>query len=72
MITPLNQRHVTWQEAVEQGRRNRREAATLEARVGLKQQALSKGGLGGAQAGLESMEILRETHGFRSLSDGER
>ncbi|MDZ4402485.1 hypothetical protein [Prosthecobacter sp.] len=36
-----NQRHITWQEAVEQGRRNRRQAATLESRNGPQQVARS-------------------------------
>jgi hypothetical protein len=34
MPAPTNQRHITWQEAVEQGRRNRRQAAILESRDG--------------------------------------
>ena len=39
MAAPLNQRHVTAQEAVEQGRRNRRQAAILESRTGPQQAA---------------------------------
>jgi hypothetical protein len=34
MSKPEKQRHITWQEAVEQGRRNRRQAAILESRDG--------------------------------------
>ena len=34
MAAPLNQRHVTAQEMVEQARRNRRQAAILESRSG--------------------------------------
>jgi hypothetical protein len=41
MPVPKNQRHVPWQEAVEQGRRNRRQAATLESRDGQQQVAKS-------------------------------
>jgi hypothetical protein len=36
MSKPEKQRHITWQEAVEQGRRNRRQAAILESRDGPK------------------------------------
>jgi hypothetical protein len=39
MSKPQKQRHVSWQEAVEQGRRNRRRAAILESRDGLKPSA---------------------------------
>lgn len=34
MSKPENQRKLTWQEMVEQGRRNRRQAAILESRDG--------------------------------------
>jgi hypothetical protein len=39
MAAPLNQRHVTAQEMVEQARRNRRQAAILESRSGPQQVA---------------------------------
>jgi hypothetical protein len=41
MPAPKNQRHLTWEDMVEQCRRNRRQAATLESRNGPQQVARS-------------------------------
>jgi hypothetical protein len=41
MTTPLNQRKLSWEDMVEQCRRNRRQAAILESRDGPQQVAKS-------------------------------